>query len=338
MNYQHNVKTVVLPITEIISDPRYQMRENMNEDVIVDYAEKLRDGEKFPPVRVFKINGEYYLVDGFHRLEAYKRNGITEIEVIVLEGNEREALLCAVGANNNHGLHRTNKDKRKAVKTLLQDSEWCKKSDNWIAKVCGVSQPFVGECRANYAPETVQFKECLDGRKMNTSNIGPKKSERKNEREEEVSQEALNLPNELPVSFPPVESEPKEQEKDSIDLDEPSEEPVAEESQTFTETVSAPSDERVQETLDTTLEDTHPTESALCDDVSSTVESSFSRPSVLPGLFRDMDLSSLLSQIQRVQDLIQKSPDRVSLRRPLQDLMESLKSFLNEGEMDGEAA
>lgn len=52
-----------------------------------------------------------------------------------------------LGANAHHGLRRTNTDKRKAVETLLKDGEWAKWSNNKIAKMCGVSQPFVSSLR-----------------------------------------------------------------------------------------------------------------------------------------------------------------------------------------------
>lgn len=62
-------------------------------------------------------------------------------------------------------------DKRRAVETLLRDEEWSKKTDNWIATTCGVSQPFAAKVRVEVgALQTV--RSAADGRVMNTANIG----------------------------------------------------------------------------------------------------------------------------------------------------------------------
>jgi len=55
--------------------------------------------------------------------------------------------LHSVGANAKHGLRRSNKDKRKAVTTLLLDEQWCQWSDRAIAKQCQVSNRFVSNIR-----------------------------------------------------------------------------------------------------------------------------------------------------------------------------------------------
>ncbi len=44
---------------------------------------------------------------------------------------------------------RSNLDKRKAVTTLIEDSEWSRWSDSEVARRCGVSQPFVGQVRGS---------------------------------------------------------------------------------------------------------------------------------------------------------------------------------------------
>lgn len=46
---------------------------------------------------------------------------------------------------------RTDEDKRKAVKTLLEDQEWSQWSDSEIARQAGVSAPFVKKIREEMA-------------------------------------------------------------------------------------------------------------------------------------------------------------------------------------------
>jgi len=52
-----------------------------------------------------------------------------ELEINIINGTQRDAILHSVGANATHGLRRSNQDKRKAVVTLLEDNEWCQWSD-----------------------------------------------------------------------------------------------------------------------------------------------------------------------------------------------------------------
>lgn len=53
----------------------------------------------------------------------------------------------SVGANEEHGLRRTNEDKRRAVLTLLGDAEWSSWSDREIARQCAVGYTLVAKLR-----------------------------------------------------------------------------------------------------------------------------------------------------------------------------------------------
>lgn len=124
-----------------------QSRVSVNEATVAEYAEALRDGVELPPVVVFYDGADFWLADGFHRYHAYRQEGRASIPADVREGTNREAILYALGANQAHGLRRTNEDKRKAVSLMLADPEWAAWSDRNIAKHCGVSVPFVGAIR-----------------------------------------------------------------------------------------------------------------------------------------------------------------------------------------------
>jgi hypothetical protein len=105
----------------------------------------MRDGDKFPPLDVFAIAGEYILVDGWHRYLAAKQVGIGEFAVNVHAGTQADAIKFAISANAAHGLPRTNKDKRCAVERAVR--MFPDNSDRKIAEFAKVSQPFVGEIR-----------------------------------------------------------------------------------------------------------------------------------------------------------------------------------------------
>lgn len=138
-------------ISLIRIDGGTQSRAELNEAVVAEYAEAIESGAKFPPVSLFFDGNTYWLADGFHRYFAAKKAGLVEVEAAVAEGGRRDAVLHSLGANTNHGLRRSNADKRKAVETLLADSEWALMSDREAAKVCGVSHTFVAAIRSSLA-------------------------------------------------------------------------------------------------------------------------------------------------------------------------------------------
>ncbi len=140
-----------LRIEMIRTDGETQSRMKINRSVVKEYAGAMREGVSFPPVVVFYDEEDHWLVDGFHRLEAAVLAGETEIDAEVREGSHRDAVLFSAGANSAHGLRRSNKDKRKAVMTLLYDGEWSQWSSREIATCCGVSHKLVNKLRKGLA-------------------------------------------------------------------------------------------------------------------------------------------------------------------------------------------
>lgn len=146
-----------LLISDIIRDTRLQSRVALHEPTVETYRELIQtEGKTLPPVTVYQTGELIHLVDGFHRVEAAKRAGKTHILANLRPGNFREAILFSVGANANHGLPRSNADKRKAVLVLLQDTEWSTWSDRDIANKTGTTHPFVGKVRKELADGTVE--------------------------------------------------------------------------------------------------------------------------------------------------------------------------------------
>jgi hypothetical protein len=62
-------------------------------------------------------------------------------------GTKRDAFIYSRGANSEHGLPRTNEEKRLVVASLLEDIEYAESSDRDIAKICKVSHMTVGRIR-----------------------------------------------------------------------------------------------------------------------------------------------------------------------------------------------
>lgn len=119
-----------------------QIRKKLIPEVIDDYCEALKNGAIFPAIDVFKERGSSrrILSDGFHRLIAHIHAEREEIECNVHEGGMREALAHAFGANCEHGLRRTNADKRHAVEMALKDPYFGQLSRQEIADLCRVTK------------------------------------------------------------------------------------------------------------------------------------------------------------------------------------------------------
>lgn len=144
-------KQLSLGIPFVRIDGGTQIREKLDDAVVQEYAERMQDGAVFPPVIVVYDGENYWLADGFHRLHALKLLEREAIDCLVYEGTLRDAILVAVKANSTHGLRRTNADKRRAAVKLLEDEEWSKKSNRWIAETCGVSRQLVDLIRNELA-------------------------------------------------------------------------------------------------------------------------------------------------------------------------------------------
>lgn len=161
-------------LSEIRLDGGTQPRANMNQEVVSEYAEYLMDGVKMPGLTVFHDGKYYWLADGFHRYFAHKKADIKEAECDVRQGSLRDAVLYSVGANDNHGLRRSNEDKRRAVITLLEDIEWSDWADREIARQCRVSVMTVGRIKKslNIAKTEKKFEKNGKQSVMKTENIG----------------------------------------------------------------------------------------------------------------------------------------------------------------------
>lgn len=166
-----------LAIDLIRIDGGTQPRAHLNPETVTEYANAMADdGCVFPPVTVFYDGADYWLADGFHRVAASKEAGFADIDADVRQGTRRDAVLFSVGANADHGLRRTNEDKRRAVLTLLNDSEWAGWSDREIARQCGVSHPFVSSLRPAPSGNGCQIDRTVTRGgttyQQNTANIG----------------------------------------------------------------------------------------------------------------------------------------------------------------------
>lgn len=142
-----------LNLLAIRIDGGTQARVALDQNVVVEYAEHLKEGDVFPPIIVFNDGSDYWLADGFHRYFAHKANGLVSIEAEVREGTSRDAKLYAFSANSRRGLSMSREDNRKMVIEMLKDEEWSQWSDAHIAKHIGISKMTVSRIRRQLEEE-----------------------------------------------------------------------------------------------------------------------------------------------------------------------------------------
>lgn len=171
-----------LNLLNIRIDGGTQARLKLNQDVVKDYAEHMREGAVFPPLVVFHDGAEYWLVDGFHRFFALRANATTSAECDVRTGTLREAILFSKGANggSKRGLSASDEDNRTSIIWMLNDDEYSKWTNTAIAKHIGVSNMTVGRVKSSIETKssdstTKKFVD-KDGKEktVNTENLGRK--------------------------------------------------------------------------------------------------------------------------------------------------------------------
>ncbi len=157
-----------LPIAAIIADPECQLRAACSSVTVQEYSEALAAGATFPPVIVFSDGDSYWLSDGFHRFEAHQSAGLAEINAEIRDGGLRDAKLFAAGANADHGLRRTQADKRSAILVLLTDPEWRDWSDKEIARRTATSDKTVAKVRRELSGDGVNAEIRVEERTFTT--------------------------------------------------------------------------------------------------------------------------------------------------------------------------
>jgi ParB-like chromosome segregation protein Spo0J len=141
-----------LHLEDITLDPDCQPRAEIDQEVVNEYAAALDAGAEFPPVVVFDDGQVKRLVCGWHRYAAHEAADRDEIEVVIQDGDKYDAIRHSLTTNTDHGLRRSNADKRRVVRMALADPIIRVWSDREIARTLGVSNNFVSVMRREMFP------------------------------------------------------------------------------------------------------------------------------------------------------------------------------------------
>lgn len=161
-----------LSVSILRLDGGTQPRESMDWGTVEEYAADMKGGEIFPPVDVFFDGIEYWLADGFHRVNAAQSVGESEIAVTIHNGTKDDAVWFSCGANRDpRGLRRTNADKRRSVICAFNSQKSKGLSDRAISDHCGVSHVTVKSVREELVStvKNEQLRTGKDGKKRKTS-------------------------------------------------------------------------------------------------------------------------------------------------------------------------
>jgi ParB-like chromosome segregation protein Spo0J len=182
----------LVQIRDIVCCPKLFVR-NLKGDVVKKYTELLSsdwgeaDHWPFPPLTLYRVDGELLLVDGRHRLEAareirsvaVKDRSKKAVPCEIRIGTIEDAMLAAAAANGKHGEPLTAEERSTAVSMALTADATL--SDRSIARMVGCSPTTVARIRDLLEEvgvvEAPVFRVGGDGKKRQTKTVAEKKAE-----------------------------------------------------------------------------------------------------------------------------------------------------------------
>lgn len=125
------VDTEWVSLDDITRDPSFQVRAKLDGGTVLTYATMLRGGSAPPPIKLARINGALFLVDGWHRIRArerlldkarnkHERRELSQIEASITDMTEAEARWASAIANLGHGLPLDRKAKREVFDRYMK--------------------------------------------------------------------------------------------------------------------------------------------------------------------------------------------------------------------------
>ena len=112
-----------IALKDILRDPFLQVRDQVNPQVVRKYSEAMKAGADFPPIKLARVNGSLYLVDGWHRFSAATDNGHYLIWAEVSDMTFDQVRWEAAKANSQHGLPLKTKEYRKVFRAFIESGQ-----------------------------------------------------------------------------------------------------------------------------------------------------------------------------------------------------------------------
>lgn len=122
---------VLMKISEIVYEEKIYPRGKVDMNVVNQYRESI---DKLPPL---VVDGKNRLIDGYHRLLAYRQEHYETVDVEVFDcEDDGECLLEAIRRNATHGKQLSSMEKKRHALTLYD----LKKSDELILSALSISK------------------------------------------------------------------------------------------------------------------------------------------------------------------------------------------------------
>ncbi len=157
-------KKKLVAVSLLKLDERLQCRESVPEETIRAYEDRWREKIEFPPVEAYEVEGELYVTDGFCRVLSAQNVGKSKVPCLVRKGSWQDAVAAACCANSQHGLPRTNADKRKAATMAIL--EFGDKPNREIARICGVSHTYIDNLRIKQNEADAIVEAITEGKEL----------------------------------------------------------------------------------------------------------------------------------------------------------------------------
>jgi uncharacterized ParB-like nuclease family protein len=133
----------MLALGDIQALEEIQLRESITRAVVAEYATLYREAaetDPLPPIDVFDTGEKpYILSDGFHRLEAAKAAGRTDLRCHVYQGSKEDARRHGALANLKRGLVYTWYERHQILERFVTDPQMRERSNRDLAQLLSLS-------------------------------------------------------------------------------------------------------------------------------------------------------------------------------------------------------
>ncbi|TAZ82896.1 hypothetical protein ELH72_06330 [Rhizobium ruizarguesonis] len=155
-------EVISVSLDAVVLLPANQIRDQMCPRTVREYAELMRGGEKFVPVKVARVDATdetrgFVLVDGWHRVTATRRIGLSEIDaVVVTPSGPEEIPWLAAQANRKHGLPLTRLDRRNVFRAYIMAKKHRKGRGNAVKSAREMEKDLNGIVSRHQLPKWMQ--------------------------------------------------------------------------------------------------------------------------------------------------------------------------------------
>jgi hypothetical protein len=171
------VDVITVSLDALVMLPANQIREQMCLKTVRHYAELMRGGEKFVPIKVAMVDATdeakgFLLVDGWHRVHAAQRNSLRDIQaVVVTPSGPEEIPWLSAEANRRHGLRLSRLDKRNVFKAYVRAKKHRTGRGNAIKSAREMEKDLNGIVSRHQLPKWMQSDFPAIYRAMNSSGL-----------------------------------------------------------------------------------------------------------------------------------------------------------------------